>query len=509
VKRRDVLKLGLGALAAAGCRPGPGSRVIQGRLLGASAALGHRLRSGDFPAPTRRQEVRVAILGGGIAGLTAAWHLVRHGVQDVWLYELEPALGGNSRAQTYPESPAPWAAHYLPVPTEESSAVRELLTEVGVTEDDLCHDPEERLFYAGRWEDGLYPRSGASAEDLRQLESFQKHVEEWQAWRDKAGRKAFAIPVERSSPELAALDRESMADYLDRHGWTSPRLRWWVEYGCRDDYGSLLADTSAWAGLHYFASRPGGGQYVWPEGNARLARHLRAPLGDRASTGSLVFRATPEGKALVLQGDEVVEVVAERLIYALPSFTRPFVVGEEREPALTYAPWAVANVVLDRQPPELRSHYHRPLSWDNVIYDSPSLGYVVATHQTLRTAAHPTVLTWYRPFPLEARRELLERRWESFKDEVLGELERVHPGVSAQVRRLDVMVLGHAMIRPSPGLIWGDALPRLRVPRGRLHFAHSDLSGISIFEEAFYQGLRAAGEVLAQLPGGPAAGRRS
>lgn len=498
MKRRDLFKLGVGALAAAGCRPAP--RVIQGRILGADAALGHRLRTGGFPSASQRKEVKVAVLGGGIAGLTAAWKLIRAGVEDVWLYELEGVLGGNSRSQPYPESAAPWAAHYLPMPTPESVAVRELLAEMGVTDDDLCHDPEERLFHAGRWEDGLYPRAGATAEDLRQLASFQKHVEGWRGRRDAEGRRAFAIPLERSSPAWAALDEETMAAYLDRHGWTSPRLRWWVEYGCRDDYGSLLADTSAWAGLHYFASRPGEGQYVWPEGNARLAAFLREPLGDRFTAGSLVFGATSEGQAQVLTGDVVTEVVAERLVYALPSFTRPFVLGEERVPELTYAPWAVANVVLDRLPPELPSHHHRPLSWDNVIYDSPSLGYVVATHQTLRTTDHPTVLTWYRPFGLGERRALLERPWEAWREEVLDELGRVHPGIAAWVRRLDVMVLGHAMIRPTPGLIWGPTLARLRAPRGRLHFAHSDLSGMSIFEEAFYQGLRAADEVLTQLP---------
>ncbi len=29
-----------------------------------------------------------------------------------------------------------------------------------------------------------------------------------------------------------------------------------------------------------------------------------------------------------------------------------------------------------------------------------------------------------------------------------------------------------------------------------MHFAHSDLSGVALFEEAFYHGLRAAEEVL-------------
>ena len=38
-----------------------------------------------------------------------------------------------------------------------------------------------------------------------------------------------------------------MADWLGERGLTSERLRWFVEYACRDDYGSRLEQTSAWA----------------------------------------------------------------------------------------------------------------------------------------------------------------------------------------------------------------------------------------------------------------------
>jgi hypothetical protein len=35
------------------------------------------------------------------------------------------------------------------------------------------------------------------------------------------------------------------------------------------------------------------------------------------------------------------------------------------------------------------------------------------------------------------------------------------------------------------------------VPWRGIHFAHSELSGMALFEEAFYHGVRAAEEVLA------------
>jgi hypothetical protein len=34
---------------------------------------------------------------------------------------------------------------------------------------------------------------------------------------------------------------------------------------------------------------------------------------------------------------------------------------------------------------------------------------------------------------------------------------------------------------------------------GRVHFAHSDMSGISLFEEAYIRGQRAADEALNQM----------
>jgi hypothetical protein len=41
--------------------------------------------------------------------------------------------------------------------------------------------------------------------------------------------------------ELRALDAISAASFLDREGLRSPRLRWLLDYACRDDYGLTLA----------------------------------------------------------------------------------------------------------------------------------------------------------------------------------------------------------------------------------------------------------------------------
>ena len=73
----------------------------------------------------------------------------------------------------------------------------------------------------------------------------------------------------------------------------SPSLRWYINYACRDDYGALAKDTSAWAGIHYFASRDPEekGPLTWPEGNGWIAQHLIKKLSRYIRTGSVyVYR---------------------------------------------------------------------------------------------------------------------------------------------------------------------------------------------------------------------------
>src|SRR5215468_3750816 len=100
--RREILAafLGLPAALAAGC--GGAARLPEGTIVGASDGIGHRLRDGFRPAPgaDRWRHVGVLIVGGGIAGLSAAWRLLRAGFDDFALLELEPEVGGTSRYGT-------------------------------------------------------------------------------------------------------------------------------------------------------------------------------------------------------------------------------------------------------------------------------------------------------------------------------------------------------------------------------------------------------------------------
>jgi phytoene dehydrogenase-like protein len=531
--RRDLLAAFLGLPAAlAGCsrRTPP---LPDGEIVGPSIDLGHRLREPPPPASavSSWQRAGVVIAGGGIAGLSAAWRFARAGFTDFVLLELEPAVGGTSRYGTRGVVPHPWGAHYLPAPLTDNRALGTLLKELGVIEGTgpdgepiyaehvLCRDPHERLFYRGRWSEGLYPNDGESPADRAQHRAFFREVDRWVGWRDGRGRKAFALPASAGSddPEATALDRLSMAEWLDRRKLTSPRLRWLVDYGCRDDYGATPADVSAWAGLFYFASRrraPGAEPQpllTWPEGNGRLVRHLAGAVKRHLRTGVAVadvIPTDPAGKrgvdvvALAEDGRRVLGYHAEQVVFAAPQFVarhalRPY---RDRPPAhlaaFEYGAWMVANLHLRARPREDEV----PLAWDNVLHDSPSLGYVVATHQACIDYG-PTIFTYYYPLcdsrAATARATLLSLGWRDWAELTLADLERAHPELRGLVERLDVMRWGHAMIRPRPGFVWGSARRAAAQPFRGVHFAHSDLSGLALFEEAFDQGVRAAEEVLA------------
>src|SRR5512132_4058725 len=97
-----------------------------------------------------------------------------------------------------------------------------------------------------------------------------------------------------------------------------------------------------------------------------------------------------------------------------------------------------------------------PRAWDNVLHDSRSLGYVVATHQTGRDHG-PTVFTYYLPLtdeaPAAARAKLLSASWDDLASAVLADLSKAHHDLPDLVSRLDVIRWGHAMARPTPGFL--------------------------------------------------------
>ena len=515
---------------------------IAGGFTGIEHARGHLLRGGkSWPAPTRTHTTQVVIAGGGVAGLAAARALRLRGVDDFALLELEDSAGGNSRGATVGGIACPLGAHYLPVPGDNATEVQDLLEELGLRrrvagrwvydERHLCHSPQERLFFNGAWQDGLLPLQGVDADTLAQYHRFAALVE--QARRAEPWR----IPVfsAASGPLQKTLKATTFTTWLDRNGLSDKHLRWYLNYCCLDDYGAGASTVSAWAGMHYFASRHGfevpgqdsaehEGVLTWPEGNSWLTRRMATPLGERLHTGQVVVRI-----ASVKQGVEVDAFNpatqsterwrAQRCIVALPVFVAARVVENPPSPLVhaaartRYAPWLVANIHIKAP---LHDRPGAAPSWDNVLYadehqaqTSGGLGYVDATHQSLQSVPGATVLSHYRALGdvPDGRRMLLNAPWSHWRDLALADLGRAHPDLRAKTTRVDITRYGHAMAIPVPrdGDLQAFVPPqnagrKLSMAEqavfcaGPLAFAHGDWAGYSVFEEAFTLG-HAAGNL--------------
>jgi hypothetical protein len=473
-------------------------RVITGGFVNDSFPLGHRLRDhAAFRAPGEVRRVPIVIVGGGMAGLNAAWHLDKRGFRDFVLLEMERQAGGNSRWGENAVSKFPWAAHYVPVPAKGESLARELFEELGVwrggqwDERVLCFDPQERLFINGHWQPGIEPEDSATPKDREQYRRFLEKVNEFRATGE------FTVPMERGA-KPSPLEGISMADWLAQQRFDSAPLRWYVNYACRDDYGALAKDTSAWAGIQYFASREPEekGPLTWPEGNGWIAARLLEKLRRYVREERAVYRVARDGNKLRVFTEQT-EYVAEAVIWAAPTFVASYVVeGAPRAEGFQYSPWLTANLTLDRLPDARGAEP----AWDSVIYDSPTLGYVDATHMSLATHVDRTVWTFYWSLaehpPAEARQLLLAKDWNYWKEAILNDLARAHPDIRQCVKHMDIMRMGHAMARPAPGFLFSSERQRWLKPFANIFFANSDLSGFSIFEEAQYRGVEAAKRAL-------------
>jgi monoamine oxidase len=530
--RRALGLVAAGVLTA--CRREAGPAAPPAAWVGVAPERGHRLRgAAALPAPAVQRRAAVLVVGGGIAGLSAARAFARQGVDDVAVLELDDQPGGNSRGHQLAGMACPLGAHYLPLPTAASHEVSDWLHELGLLrqhlgrtvaeERHLCHSPQERLFVDGAWAEGLLPPADPASATAAQYRRFAAAVGTVQG----SGTPRFSLPAHRSAwtPELAALDRQTFAHWLAAQRLDDERLRWYLDYCCRDDYGAGIDTVSAWAGLHYFASRHGfhapgddAGEreevFTWPEGNAWLVQRLAAPLGGRLHGGRTVLRVTEQRHGVqVLAWDEsrgqAEQWQADRVVMATPLFVAARLL-ESPPPALTqaaallqHAPWLVANVHIDGP---LLDRPGAPPSWDSVRYEAlakasvaaanvssrTALGYVDAMHQSLRPYAGPTVLTAYHALPVQQRAALLSGSPAAWCDHVLDDLALLHPDIHARTRQVDLARWGHAMAIPRPGVQRHPALQALRAARGRVRFAHADLAGCSVFEEAFTAGCEVA-----------------
>jgi phytoene dehydrogenase-like protein len=485
-----------------------------------NSAVAHKLREQtSIPNLAVSAQYDVVIVGAGVSGLSAARYLAKHSKQKVLMLELGDTIGGNARCGENSVTKYPLGAHYLPVPPLHCTELIEFLQEAGVVlaydneglpvynKEHLVFDNMERLFMHGTWQDGLVPHNMLQKKDSEQIQRFLEFVNSYRYKKDSNGKYLYDIPASNSSKNAAfnSLDKIDARTFLLQNNYHSEALHWYVNYCMCDDYGSHYSQTSAWAMVHYYACRMGKGsagisfddELTWPQGNNFLVEKLQQQSKAELQLQALVQKI--EGKKITYyqaRTNQYACIEARKIILATPAHVvgkiLPQSIDATQMQHFAHYPWLVANITVKPLPEQPGVE----LSWDNVLYGSTSLGYVVANHQHLSQNVGNMVFTYYKPYngasAKTLRQQLREKTDQQLQTEVIKDLKTVYANIEDYIVDMELHTFGHAMIAPSPHLLSSGVIEEIRknLP-AHITLAHTDFAGISIFEEAFYQGLAA------------------
>lgn len=152
---------------------------------------------------------RVAVVGSGIAGLSAAWLLSSK--LDVTLYESEPRLGGHSNTVMVPTTSGdiPVDTGFIVYNERNYPNLVSLFEEIGVTT-----SPSDMSF-AASLKAGKLEYSGSGLNGLIGQRGNVMRPRFWRMMRD-------ILRFYREAPDLLArpdLSRVSLGEYLDRHNY--------------------------------------------------------------------------------------------------------------------------------------------------------------------------------------------------------------------------------------------------------------------------------------------------
>ena len=403
----------------------------------------------------------MVIVGGGIAGLSRRLAPAQARLPTTSsLLEMEPEAGGNAR----------WGANEVTrlsrgprttcrCPASAAGLVRELF------------DGPRRLRRhdagtSGTW--CMRPTSGCSSTAAGRRGSSRSRSD---AARPRPGRalrgadggaarhRPLHAPDGRGTMSRGRRreDALSMAAWLDREGLDSPWLRWMVDYACRDDYGALAARRLG-LGRHPLLRRAGRrrrrGPLTWPEGNGWIiAASAASGSSRRVRTGAVAYRVERR-EAQVARAHAASRLDGRRRDRRRPAARRvPHRRGRAARRVIVYSPWITANLTLDRWPRErgfpvgVGQRAVRLAGARVRGRDAPAAAQARAAHGV-------DLLLGARGRQPGGRAQwLLGQDWGSLKDRILDDLSRAHPDISDCVTRIDIMRLGHAMVRPTPGFL--------------------------------------------------------
>jgi protoporphyrinogen oxidase len=463
-------------------------------------SFGHLLRESMNTAPSSEVVTDYIIVGGGIAGMSAAMTL---NTKNFLLFEAGDRYGGSSASATWKSTNFATGAHYeLAYPSNFGQEVKSLLTEIDVieyNEASQLHEFIDKKFVIKSTDqeqcfDQGFVRSDVLA-DATGLAEFSKALQPFEG--------QMPLPTRLIDPQHHHLNNITFKDFLNSKFALSADLEQRISYQMLDDWGGDCSQVSALAGIHYYMCRPYDTQEVEllspPQGNSYFIEKMigKLPSLDALKTNSLVrsVRETEEGvEAEILNVNGTVQLVkAKGLIYAGQKHALKYIMqGTEQLFSNDYVPWVVLNIVCKKGVDFSK--------WQNdVLTDKLNfLGFVSSIPQKTRSAEYD-VFTAYYCFDSLERGELvkIEQAPRALANTTIDLIEEATGSTLRKyVTHVNVNLIGHAMPMAKPGYLTFSDVPSFS---DKIMFAGVDTGRLPLFYEACDSGIQAAQKLMNTL----------
>ena len=460
-------------------------------------AFGHLLRTTSAVLPTSETITDYIIVGGGVAGISAA-HALKN--EKFILFEGSQRLGGSSASESWKDTRFSMGAHYeLAYPNYFGTEVIDLLQQLNV----IKYNSSSELFEFVDKEYVIEPNELEQCfhqnevfkdvlSDAKGADDFYKCLEPFEG--------TMTLPTRLINEDYHYLNDITFKDYLESKMELSEDLELRISYQMIDDWGGKCDEISALAGIHYYTCRPYNTKEIElfsaPFGNSYFIEKM---LGDIPNLDSLktdsmvrkinVFDHGVEAEILNKNGD--VELVkAKGLIYAGQKHALKYILESEVNLFDTnYAPWVVLNIVC-RKGVKFEK-------WQNDVLTNELnfLGFVNSSKQTTRSKDYDTFTAYYC-FSSEEKELLvdIEKNPDNFVESTLSLIEeKTGTFVTEFVDHVNVNLMAHAMPISKPDYLTFSDVPQYKE---RVVFAGVDTGRLPLFFEACDSGLQAGQRIV-------------
>ncbi|HKV61851.1 MAG TPA: FAD-dependent oxidoreductase [Candidatus Acidoferrum sp.] len=474
--RRDFIKFVVAGSVASGCpldaallpsepahfeRPEASSRPL---VDGEHFEVCHQIRDGrQFELPAPSANASVVIVGGGVAGLSAAYFLRG---KDWLLLEKEDHFGGNAYEEEFDGQPFATGSAYAYRGDEGD----QLASEIGLKLP-LVNMPDPTLvnktYVADTWKSGISQLPYSKAV----VASFQKFREDVLKMNVRA--------------HLAELDAARFSDYTSSY---APEVQaWWDIFG-PSNWGATTADTSAYVGLYNAKDLFTGGdakRAILPGGlgciTHRLVEilqpeHLDQMLGD--STVVAVVPRKAGAEVTYVRDGKLTTVSARAVLMCTPKQITVRIVDNlsmAQKSAMQrtrFAPYPVVNVIFDRPV------YHR--GYDNWCPGNCFTDFIVADWTIRNTPGYKqknNILTFYTPLRESQRSLLLSiEGCKSLAARVLSDFQKILPEFDVNPIEVRIYRRGHPMFMAVPSHYTKTRIAAAQ-PLERIFFGNADSGG--------------------------------